>query len=102
MNKKDPLNMEARARTVANQLLGLAGLKPKKTKPSKVSMKPGTFEIRSPGGELDEVVAYKPNFVHLEQMDQGLWWMRIDMPDGKAVVVWFSSRGKIKARAEKD
>lgn len=74
----------------------------KTKKPPKVSMKPGTFEIREQEGALDEVVAFKPHFVHLEQMDEGLWWLRVDMPDGNAVVVWFSSRGKIKARAEKD
>lgn len=74
----------------------------------KPSMKPGTAEIREqlygPGEkpELDEVVAYKPEFFHLEQMDKGHWWMRIDLPDGKAVVVNLTSRGIIKAKAHRE
>lgn len=71
-------------------------------KPPKIKMKPGTFEIRNQEGALDEVVAYKPHFFHLEQMDSGLWWLRLDMPDGRAVVVWLSSKGKVKGRAEED
>lgn len=87
----------------ANRLLQALGAKVRLAKKApKIKMKPGTSEIRCPGGKLDEVVAYKPHFVHLEQMGKNLWWLRIDMPDGGAVVVWFSSKGKIKARAERD
>lgn len=59
------------------------------------------FEIRTnKDGTVDEVVARNPSFFHLEQMDSGLWWMRVDMPDGRGIVVNFYSRGKIDVRAE--
>jgi hypothetical protein len=53
---------------------------------------------------LDEVCAQHPEFVHLEQMDDGHWWLRIDEPGGRAVVVnfWTEGNTRIHARAEWD
>lgn len=59
-------------------------------------------EIRSYPDGLDEVVLFNPAFVHLEQMDTGHWWLGIDMPDGGRVNVNFSSKGRIKAFAERE
>lgn len=61
------------------------------------------YEIRlNDDGSLDEVVATAPTHVHLEQMADDAWWLRIDMPDGRAVVVnlWTQKRAHIKALAE--
>ena len=56
----------------------------------KTGMKPKTFEIRrNDDGSLDEVVACRPRFVHLEQMDTDSWWLRIDIDGKRAVVVNF-------------
>jgi len=73
----------------------------------KTGMKAKTFEIRrNDDGSLDEVVACRPRFVHLEQMDTDSWWLRIDIDGKRAVVVNFwtgkgSRRGvAIKAEAE--
>lgn len=67
---------------------------------------PPEGEIRlNEDGTLDEVVA-ADCFVHLEQMDEGLWWMRIALPDGSAIVVNLYSKRlsttKVLARAERE
>ena len=56
----------------------------------------GGFVPRKPGGKFRSV------FVHLEQMDHGHWWMRIEFPKGRSIVVNFTSRGKIKATAHEE
>jgi len=38
------------------------------------------MEIRYHGNELDEVVA-RDAFVHIEKMDDGRWWIGIDVDD---------------------
>ena len=50
--------------------------------------------------DTDEVVGQ--GFLHVEQMDDKTYWARLDLPDGKAIVMWFTSRGKIKLIAEWD
>lgn len=50
--------------------------------------------------DTDEVVGQ--GFLHVEQMDDRTYWARLDLPDGKAIVMWFKSRGKIKLTAEWD
>jgi hypothetical protein len=50
--------------------------------------------------DTDEVVG--SGFLHVEQMDDNCYWARLDLPDGKAIVMWFNSRGKIKLTAEWD
>lgn len=50
--------------------------------------------------DTDEVVG--TGFLHVEQMDDHCFWARLDLPDGKAIVMHFTSRGKIKLRAEWD
>lgn len=48
----------------------------------------------------DEVVG--TGFLHVEQMSDHCYWARLDLPDGKAIVMWFGSRGKIQLIAEWD
>lgn len=48
--------------------------------------------------DTDEVVG--SGSLHVEQMDDNCYWARLDLPDGKAIVMWFKSRGKIKLSAE--
>jgi hypothetical protein len=50
--------------------------------------------------DVDEVVG--SGFLHVEQMDSKCYWARLDLPDGKAIVMHFTSRGKIKLVAEWD
>ena len=50
--------------------------------------------------DTDEVVGN--GFLHVEQMDDHCYWARLDLPDGKAIVMWFTSRDKIKLTAEWD
>lgn len=69
----------------------------------------GTPEIRpNPGAKVDidgcadtdEVVGQ--GFLHVEQMDKGCYWARLDLADGRAIVMWFNSKSKITLRAEWD
>lgn len=50
--------------------------------------------------DADEVVG--SGILHVEQMDDHCFWARLELPDGKAIVMWFKSRGKIKLAAEWD
>lgn len=64
-----------------------------------------TFEIRKNDDDtLDEVWFKRAEFVHLEQMDDGHWWLRVDMADGQAVVVnlWTKRNARINVFAELD
>lgn len=59
-----------------------------------------TLDAGGDCSDVDEVLG--EGILHVEQMDKGLYWARLDLPDGKAIVMWFSSRGKITLRAEWD
>lgn len=50
--------------------------------------------------DTDEVVG--SGFLHVEQMDDNCYWARLGLPDGRAIVMWFNARGKIKLTAEWD
>lgn len=50
--------------------------------------------------DTDEVVG--AGKLHVEQMADNTYWARLDLPDGKAIVMWFTARGKIKLTAEWD
>lgn len=50
--------------------------------------------------DADEVLG--TGNLHVEQMDDNCFWARLDLPDGRAIVMWFNSRGKIKLTAEWD
>lgn len=73
-------------------------------------MSDGKAEIRpNPGAtvglngrceDVDEVVG--SGFLHVEQMDTNCYWARLDLPDGKGIVMWFRARGKITLTAEWD
>ena len=57
-------------------------------------------------GGLDEVVATDVRLVHLERMDKGAWWMRLDLADGSAIVVDLFARRpghtKVEGTAERE
>jgi hypothetical protein len=59
-------------------------------------------ELDALGGcaDTDEVVG--EGFLHVEQMDDNCYWARLDLPDGRAIVMWFGSRSPIKLPAEWD
>ena len=48
----------------------------------------------------DEVVGR--GFLHVEQMDKNCFWARLDLPSGKAIVMWFNSSSEIRLTAEWD
>lgn len=50
--------------------------------------------------DTDEVVGQ--GFLHVEQMDKNLFWARLDLPDGRAIVMHFSSKSPINLTAEWD
>jgi hypothetical protein len=50
--------------------------------------------------DTDEVVG--KGELHVEQMDDHCFWARLDLEDGKSIVMWFKSRGKINLTAEFD
>jgi|SoiMethySBSTD1v2_1073268.scaffolds.fasta_scaffold903145_3 hypothetical protein len=50
--------------------------------------------------DTDEVVGR--GFLHVEQMDDHTYWARLDLPKGRAIVMYFTSRGKIRLTAEWD
>lgn len=61
---------------------------------------PGAAIICGCCEDTDEVVGI--GALHVEQMDDHCYWARLDLPDGKSIVMWFTSRGKIKLTAEWD
>jgi len=63
--------------------------------------KPGHEVRRNEDGTPDEVVGF--GFMHLEQMDNGAWWIGFDTEDGLLLHVnlWTTRNTKIHARAEK-
>jgi hypothetical protein len=50
--------------------------------------------------DTDEVVG--DGFLHVEQVDAHSYWARLDLPDGRAIVMWFTSEASIKLAAEWD
>lgn len=67
----------------------------------------GWLERSDDYGELDEVCVDAPvKFFHLERMDFGSWWMRLDLKDGRAIVVNIRakrpSQTVVKAMVEED
>jgi hypothetical protein len=68
---------------------------------TKIRPNPGaTCDATGRCEDTDEVVGN--GFLHVEQMDDKTYWARLDLADGKAIVMWFTSRGKIKLTAEWD
>lgn len=55
------------------------------------------MEVRLDDGALDEVVA---DGFHLERLDKGVWWMRVDGIGGRSVTVTLTARGAINAEFE--
>ena len=69
-----------------------------------------TYEIRpNYGGRLDDFGGCEDTDevigtgdLHVEQMDDHCYWARLELANGKAIVMWFTSREKIKLRVELD
>jgi hypothetical protein len=59
-----------------------------------------TCDVTGRCEDTDEVVGN--GFLHVEQMDKNCYWARLELPDGKAIVMWFRSRSAIKLAAEWD
>lgn len=49
-------------------------------------------------GEIDEVIAHDVQHVHVEQMDDGHWWMGLTFADGRMLHVDFATRRKAEIR----
>jgi len=64
-------------------------------------MKP-EWEIRSDReGNFDEVVAEDAQFVHLERMDQGRFWLGITLQDGSRITAnLYINNGTLQLSAE--
>lgn len=50
--------------------------------------------------DVDEVVG--EGFLHVEQMHDKCYWARLDLPDGRGIVMWFNSKSPIQLVAEWD
>jgi hypothetical protein len=64
---------------------------------------PDVIEVRrNPDGTLDEIVAENCT-VHLEQMDDGCWWLAV-YKGGWRQVAWFPTRkgkaGRVESHAD--
>lgn len=70
------------------------------TRKAEIRPNPGASVIRGRCEDTDEVVG--TGNLHIEQMHDKCYWARLDLPDGKAIVMWFNSRGKINLTAEWD
>lgn len=70
---------------------------------SQAEIRPNPGATYEPGGrceDTDEVVG--DGSLHVEQMDDKCFWARLDLPDGKAIVMWFRSKSAINLVAEWD
>lgn len=50
--------------------------------------------------DVDEVVGQ--GSLHVEQMDKDCYWARLELQDGRAIVMWFTSDSPVKLVAEWD
>lgn len=50
--------------------------------------------------DTDEVLG--TGALHVEQMDNKCYWARLDLTDGRAIVMWFNSKSPITLTAEWD
>lgn len=57
---------------------------------------------RNDDGTLDEIVAHDVRLFHLEQQDDGAWWIGVDAADGQHYMINLESRGRIVAMVELD
>lgn len=58
-----------------------------------------TSEVRRlPDGSIDEILAINVN-VHLEQMDDGFWWMGITHSDGTVDHICLTTKRNAKVTA---
>jgi hypothetical protein len=71
------------------------------TVPPEIRPNPGVvLEFDGSCVNTDEVVG--DGILHVEQMNDRCFWARLDLPDGKAIVMWFNSSEKITLSAEWD
>lgn len=54
---------------------------------------------RSEDGMLNEVVVFGAKRIHIERMDTGRYWMRIERVDAPPIVIEFDSEHQIEATA---
>lgn len=67
---------------------------------SAVCAVPPACELRrNEDGTLDELVARHPETIALEQLGEGLWQLRVFLPDKQAVYVELHTRGRAHIKA---
>lgn len=63
----------------------------------------GEVRVHEETDAIDEIVAHPLQGFHLEQMDDGCWWLGIDGPEGRRISINFVAIGKhIVVTAEDD
>jgi hypothetical protein len=68
-----------------------------------MAMKKEQYEVRrNEDGTVDEIVSENVKFLHVEQMDNGHWWIGITLKNKKRLMLNFTSGRKIKASVEED
>jgi hypothetical protein len=68
-----------------------------------MAMKKEQYEVRrNEDGTVDEIVSENVKFLHVEQMDNGHWWVGITLKNKKRLMLNFTSKRKIKASVEED
>jgi hypothetical protein len=68
-----------------------------------MAMKKEQYEVRrNEDGTVDEIVSGNIEFLHVEQMDNGHWWIGITLKNKKRLMLNFTSKRKIKASVEED
>lgn len=76
-------------------------------KPKKIKITNRTTEVRYRHREpdkVDEVVSGEVDFFHLEQMDDGHWWLGLDLKNGPRLTItfWTKRNAEINVRVETD
>jgi hypothetical protein len=61
----------------------------------------GGIEVRKINGAVDEIVCDRCSF-HLEQMDNGHWWIGIDTPGGQSLHINLSTRMRVLSGRRSD
>jgi hypothetical protein len=87
-----PLDMKALAKE--------CGIELAKTKAAEIRPNLGAAMERGRCENTDEVVGNGD--LHVEQMSDNCYWARLDLPDGRGIVMWFNSKSPIKLIAEFD
>jgi hypothetical protein len=53
-------------------------------------------------GAVDDVVIGPVKLFRLERMAEGVWWLRLYMPDGNDFIFWLHGNGPVVATVERE